>query len=145
MDIPGVTAESCVHQATAQQSVGTTVSERQAWAADEPAGILHHAHEILSAIINHHSVPSTLQMVADALVTLCPSKGVAIFLRSGPQLHIEVEAGLPNRPPGAVLPQPAARSTPVLVAAGAREDPVGTLPRWDKYWLPGSSSAWRRP
>ncbi len=88
----------------------------------------HHAHEILSAIINHHSVPSTLQMVADTLVTLCPSKGVAIFLLSGPQLHIEAEAGLPNRPPGAVLQMSAARPSPVLIPAGAREDPAGTLP-----------------
>jgi diguanylate cyclase (GGDEF)-like protein len=124
MDIPEVTAGSCVQQATAQQSV-EKAPERQASAAAEPAGMPHHVHEILSAIINHHSVPSTLQMVADTLVTLCPSKGVAIFLLSGPQLHIEAEAGLPQRPSGAVLPLPAARTTPVLVAAGSREDPAG--------------------
>jgi hypothetical protein len=52
------------------------------WTAGESPGKPSHAHEILSAIISHHTVPSTLQMVADTLVTLCPSKAVAIFVLS---------------------------------------------------------------
>jgi diguanylate cyclase (GGDEF)-like protein len=76
--------------------------------------------EILSAILGHQSLPSTMQMIADAFVALCPSKGVAIFLLSGPQLRMEAEAGLPQRLPGKVFPM-----TP---ASGLREASCGDFP-----------------
>jgi diguanylate cyclase (GGDEF)-like protein len=60
-------------------------------------------HQILSAIISHNPVPSTLQMIADAIVALSPSKGIAIFLLSSPQFPMEAEAGLPKRVPANVL------------------------------------------
>ena len=75
------------------------------WIAGEVPGKPSHAHEILSAIISHHTVPSTLQMVADSFVTLCPSKAVAIFVLSGSQFHVEAEAGLPKRLPATLLPK----------------------------------------
>lgn len=75
------------------------------WIAGEVPGKPSHAHEILSAIISHHTVPSTLQMVADSFVTLCPSKAVAIFVLSGSQFHVGAEAGLPKRLPATLLPK----------------------------------------
>ena len=76
--------------------------------------------EILSAILSHQSLPSTMQMIADAFVALCPSKGVAIFLLSGPQFRMEAEAGLPQRLPGKVFPM-----TPT---SGLREAPGCDFP-----------------
>jgi diguanylate cyclase (GGDEF)-like protein len=76
--------------------------------------------EILSAILSHQSLPSTMQMIADAFVALCPSKGVAIFLLSGPQLRMEAEAGLPKRLPEKVLPMPP--------ASGLQEAPCSDFP-----------------
>jgi diguanylate cyclase (GGDEF)-like protein len=60
----------------------------------------HYTHQILSAIISHDTLPSIMQMIADAFVVLCPAKGVAIFLLSGSQFHLEAEAGLPQRVSG---------------------------------------------
>jgi diguanylate cyclase (GGDEF)-like protein/PAS domain S-box-containing protein len=53
---------------------------------------------IFSAIIAHHSLPSTMQLMADAFVALYPPKSIAIFVLAGDQFHIEAEAGLPQRP-----------------------------------------------
>jgi diguanylate cyclase (GGDEF)-like protein/PAS domain S-box-containing protein len=75
---------------------------------------------IFSAIIAHHSLPSTLQLMADAFVALYPSKSIAIFVLAGDQLLIEAEAGLPSR---AVPP---AKATPVSLAQGEpQERPQG--------------------
>ena len=52
---------------------------------------------IFSAIIAHHSLPSTMQLMADAFVALYPPKSIAIFVLAGDQFHIEAEAGLPPR------------------------------------------------
>ena len=76
--------------------------------------------EILSAILSHQSLPSTMQMIADAFVALCPSNGVAIFLLSGPQFRMEAEAGLPQRLPGKVFP--------MAPAFGLREAPSCDFP-----------------
>jgi diguanylate cyclase (GGDEF)-like protein len=75
---------------------------------------------IHSAILSHQSLPSTMQMIADAFVALCPSNGVAIFLLSGPQFRVEAEAGLPKRLPGKVIPMPP--------ASGLREAPGCDFP-----------------
>jgi diguanylate cyclase (GGDEF)-like protein len=69
-------------------------------AATELPGKPQYAHQILSAIISHDTLPSIMQMIADAFVVLCPAKGVAIFLLSGSQFHLEAEAGLPQRVSG---------------------------------------------
>jgi diguanylate cyclase (GGDEF)-like protein/PAS domain S-box-containing protein len=53
---------------------------------------------IFSAIIAHHSLPSTMQLMADAFVALYPPKSIAIFVLAGDQFHIAAEAGLPPRP-----------------------------------------------
>jgi diguanylate cyclase (GGDEF)-like protein/PAS domain S-box-containing protein len=53
---------------------------------------------IFSAIIAHHSLPSTMQLMADAFVALYPPKSIAIFVLAEDQFHIEAEAGLPPRP-----------------------------------------------
>ena len=61
---------------------------------------------IFSAIIAHHSLPSTMQLMADAFVALYPLKSIAIFVLAGDEFHIEAEAGLPPRParPEAAVP-----------------------------------------
>jgi diguanylate cyclase (GGDEF)-like protein len=66
-------------------------------AASELPGKPRYAHQILSAIISHDTLPSIMQMIADAFVVLCPANGVAIFSLSGSQFHLEAEAGLPQR------------------------------------------------
>ena len=53
---------------------------------------------IFSAIIAHHSLSLTMQLMADAFVALYPPKAIAIFVLAGDQFHIEAEAGLPPRP-----------------------------------------------
>jgi diguanylate cyclase (GGDEF)-like protein len=120
MDIADVTAEDSAEQALLDHAVTREGPFPASWSAgklpDKPA----RAHDILSAIINHHAVPSTLQMVADTLVSLCPSKGVAIFVLSGPRFQIEAEAGLPERLPGALLPVPIALSATTLAASPLR-------------------------
>jgi diguanylate cyclase (GGDEF)-like protein len=73
-----------------------------------------YVHQILSSIISHHSVPQTLQMIADAIVALSPSKGVAIFLLSNPQFQKGAEAGLPKRVPATVMAISDARTASAL-------------------------------
>ncbi len=85
--------------------------------------------QMLSSVLDHESLPSTMQIMANAFVGYCPSKAMAIFLRSGDHFDLEAEAGLPKRPPGVSLPVAQAevenlpRSNPVLrqiLAAGAK-------------------------
>jgi diguanylate cyclase (GGDEF)-like protein/PAS domain S-box-containing protein len=86
---------------------------------------------IFSAIIAHHSLSSTMQLMADAFVALHPPKSIAIFLRAEDQFHIEAEAGLPPRdiPPmaPASLPLIPTRS-PSLGPATASGSRDGTAP-----------------
>ncbi|MGB8537498.1 MAG: bifunctional diguanylate cyclase/phosphodiesterase [Acidobacteriaceae bacterium] len=115
-----------IAEATAQDPAGRAIVNREGlfpadWSAGEPPAKPVRAHEILSAIINHQAVPSTLQMVADTFVSLCPSKGVAIFVLSGGRLQVEAEAGLPRRPPGSLLPKPIASLATALVASSLQE------------------------
>jgi diguanylate cyclase (GGDEF)-like protein len=70
---------------------------------------------IVSAIIAHDSLPSTMQLMADAFVALYPPKSIAIFVRAGNQFHIEAEAGLPPRP------------VPPLVSAPPTQGSLGDL------------------
>ena len=75
--------------------------------------------EMFSMIIEHASLPSTMQLMVNAFVDLCPSKAMAIFLLCGDHFNLEAEAGLPQRPPVAALPAPQGienlpRSNPVL-------------------------------
>src|ERR1035438_954542 len=120
MDIADVTAEYSVEQAIADQALRKKSPAPAGWSAGELPGKTDHAHEILSAIITHRAVPSTLQMVADTFVSLCPSKGVAIFVLSGPRFQIEAEAGLPQRLPGNLLPMPVAPPAAALAASPLR-------------------------
>jgi diguanylate cyclase (GGDEF)-like protein len=87
-----------------------------------------HAHEILSAIISHRAVPSTLQIVADTFVSLCPTKGVAIFVFSGRRFQIEAEAGLPNRRPGTLLPKQVAPPEVALAGSPLRAYAASNFP-----------------
>ena len=64
---------------------------------------------IFSAIIAHHSLRSTMQLMADAFVALYPRKSIAIFVLAGNQFHLEAEAGLPPRPDSAMAPPPSPR------------------------------------
>jgi len=106
-------------------------------AADQPLSRADYVHQILSAIINHHPVPLTLQMIADSIVTLSPSKGVAVFLLSNPQLEMGADAELPKRVPPAVLAISDARTAAVLkkcgdadstAVSGSREYPAANFP-----------------
>ena len=96
---------------------------------------------IFSAIIAHHSLPSTMQLMADAFVALYPPKSIAIFVRAGDQFHIEAEAGLPPRPsPPMAGARPLARKNPRddprdhldlgrTTVSGSRDGPCPQLPR----------------
>jgi diguanylate cyclase (GGDEF)-like protein len=126
MDMAGVTADYSVEQTIAEPALRTR--SPVGWSAGDFPGKPSHAHEILSAIISHRAVPSTLQMVADTFVSLCPSKGVAIFVLSGPRFQIEAEAGLPNRLPGPLLPLPAASLATVPAAPPLRENSASNFP-----------------
>jgi diguanylate cyclase (GGDEF)-like protein len=106
-------------------------------AADQPLSRADYVHQILSAIIGHHSVPLTLQMIADSIVTLSPSKGVAVFLLSNPQLEMGADAELPKRVPPTVLAISDARTAAVLkkgedvnatAVSGSREYPAANFP-----------------
>jgi diguanylate cyclase (GGDEF)-like protein len=107
-------------------------------AVDQPLSRADCVHQILSAIISHHSVPSTLQMIADAIVALSPSKGVAIFLLSNPQFEMGADAELPKRVPPTVLAISDARTASALkeggnegstTVSGSREFQAGNFPR----------------
>jgi hypothetical protein len=121
MDIADGTVQGPVGPAIADRAVTRASLFPAGWSAGEHPDKPTRAHEILAAIINHQAVPSTLQMVADTFVSLCPSKGVAIFLRSGPRFQIEAEAGLPGRPHAALLPMPVAPLATALAASPLRE------------------------
>ncbi len=129
MDIARAAARTSVEQAIADHAVANGLTnvvnpgaaKMTGWAGGDLPGQAHHAHQILSAIISHRSLPSTLQMIADALVALCPSKGVAISLLSGPQFHVEAEAGLPNGFAG---------NMDWTAACGSRPGPPWNLPAW---------------
>ena len=53
--------------------------------------------EIFSAILRHHPLKSTMQMLVDAFAARCPGKAIAVFLMMGNMFLLEAEAGLPNR------------------------------------------------
>jgi diguanylate cyclase (GGDEF)-like protein len=94
-----------------------------------------YVHQILSAIISHNPVPSTLQRIADAIVALSPSKGVAIFLLSNPQFPMEAEAGLPERVPATLLAISDARTAATLREGG---DEVATAVSASREYLAGN-------
>src|SRR4051794_7101457 len=121
MDIADGAVQGLVGPAIADRAVTRASLFPAGWSAGEFPDKPTRAHEILAAILNHQALPSTLQMVADTFVSLCPSKGVAIFLLSGPRLQIEAEAGLPARPPAALLPMPVAPLPTALAASPLRE------------------------
>jgi diguanylate cyclase (GGDEF)-like protein len=126
MNMADVRAEYSVDRATAEQAL--SIRSPAGWFAGELPTKPSHAHDILSAIISHREVPSTLQMVADTFVRLCPSKGVAIFVLSGPRFQMEAEAGLPNRPPGNLLSLPGAPLPTALAASPPREGAASNFP-----------------
>jgi diguanylate cyclase (GGDEF)-like protein len=106
-------------------------------AVDQPLSHADCVHQILSAIISHHSVPLTLQMIADAIVALSPSKGIAIFLLSCPQFEMGADGELPKRVPPTVLAISDARTASALkeggsegstAASGSREFEAGNFP-----------------
>jgi diguanylate cyclase (GGDEF)-like protein len=75
-------------------------------AKSEPVGIPHSSISnrsrdlagIVSAIVAHRSLPSTLQKIADAFVAQYPGLGIALAL--GPMLQLEAEAGLDDHRAG---------------------------------------------
>jgi diguanylate cyclase (GGDEF)-like protein len=85
----------------------------------ELPGKPHRAHQILSAIIGHHPLPSIMQMIAEAFVALCPSRAVAIFVLSGRQFDVAAEAGLPPR---------AARKLDPVAASESRAELAWSFP-----------------
>jgi diguanylate cyclase (GGDEF)-like protein/PAS domain S-box-containing protein len=92
-------------------------------------------NEILAAILGHHSLPSTMQMLADAFVALYPGNSIAIFLGSGEPFRLAAEAGLPKRLPRVVSPRPPAkadadesRNSGGTVFSGSRDDPACNSP-----------------
>ncbi len=99
---------------------------------------------IFSAIIAHHSLPSTMQLMADAFVALYPPKSIAIFVLAGDQFHIEAEAGLPPRavrpvaaPPTSLALKRSQLPSETLAwtaASGSRDGPAPSCPAF-----PGNS------
>jgi diguanylate cyclase (GGDEF)-like protein/PAS domain S-box-containing protein len=92
-------------------------------------------NQIFAAIVGHHSLQSTMQMLADAFVALHPGSSIAIFLGSGEPFHLAAEAGLPNRLPRVVSPRlPAnadsgqSRNLGGTVFSGPRDDTTGNAP-----------------
>src|ERR1700722_1791037 len=145
MDVVDATRLSAVEQAMrdpalAILSTGGTSADTTRTTGRAAAQLLSPAdyvHQILSAIISHHSVPLTLQMIADSIVTLSPSKGVAVFLLSNPQLEMADDAELPKRIPPTVLAISDARTAAVLkkggdtdstAVPGSREYPAANFP-----------------
>ncbi len=74
---------------------------------------------IFSAILAHRSLPSTMQLMADAFVALYPPKSIAIFVLAGDQFHIEAEAALPPRP---VCPATSAPASTTLARSQAQSE-----------------------
>jgi diguanylate cyclase (GGDEF)-like protein/PAS domain S-box-containing protein len=92
-------------------------------------------NEICSAILGHHSLESTMQMLADAFVAMYPATSIAIFLGCGKPFHLAAEAGLPKRLPRAVSPRlPATQDSDQsvnladTVFSGPRDDPAYSSP-----------------
>jgi diguanylate cyclase (GGDEF)-like protein/PAS domain S-box-containing protein len=114
---------------------------------------------IFSSIIAHHSLPSTMQLMADAFVELYPPKSIAIFVLAGDQFHIEAEAGLPPRAvrPAAAAPtslalkrsQPRsqARSETVAwtAASGSRDGPARSCPEFREILKTGAKLCMASP
>jgi diguanylate cyclase (GGDEF)-like protein len=145
MDVVDATRLSAVEQAMRDPALailskgGTSADTAKTAesAADQPLSRADYVHQILSAIISHHPVPLTLQMIADSIVTLSPSKGVAVFLLSNPQLEMGTDAELPKRVPPTVLAISDARTLAVLkkggdadstAVSGSREYPAANFP-----------------
>jgi diguanylate cyclase (GGDEF)-like protein len=84
--------------ARATPSVAGSVSNPIEFAEIGQEGWERSRNAIVSAIIAQDSLPSTMQLMADAFVALYPPKSIAIFVLAGNQFHIEAEAGLPPRP-----------------------------------------------
>jgi diguanylate cyclase (GGDEF)-like protein/PAS domain S-box-containing protein len=91
-------------------------------------------NEIFAAIIGHHSLQSTMQMLADAFVALYPGNSIAIFLGAREPFHLAAEAGLPKRLPRAV-PRPSAnadsgesRNLGGTMFSGSGDDPARNSP-----------------
>ncbi len=97
---------------------------------------------IFSAILAHRSLPSTMQLMADAFVALYSPKSIAIFVLAGDQFHIEAEAGFPPRAvrPASVAPaavnlarsqersQARSESLAWKAISGSREGPAPSCP-----------------
>jgi diguanylate cyclase (GGDEF)-like protein len=136
MDMAEVTAEYYVEEAIADQALRKKGLIPAGWTAGELPGKPSPAHEILSAIISHRALPSTLQMVADAFVSLYPSKGVAIYVLTGPRFQIEAEAGLPDRLPEILLPK---QVVPKPAASPSPECPASNFPSLEQILDSGVS------
>jgi diguanylate cyclase (GGDEF)-like protein len=97
--------------ARATPSVAGSVSNPIEFAEIGQEGWERSRNAIVSAIIAQDSLPSTMQLMADAFVALYPPKSIAIFVLAGNQFHIEAEAGLPPRPVPALESAPPAQGT----------------------------------
>ena len=94
------------------------------WTAGELPGKASPAHEILSAIISHRAVHRPWKWGRRCFCEFYPSKGIAIYMRSGPRFQIEAEAGLPGRLPETLLPRQVA---PKLAASPSLESPASNF------------------
>jgi diguanylate cyclase (GGDEF)-like protein len=131
MDIADAAGKHSLEQAIVDQAIVDQAVTREgpvlAGPSQSPEAPAR-SHGILSAIINHLALPSTLQLVADTFASLFPSRGVAILVRSGPLFQIEAEAGLPERLPGALLPRGIAPLAKALAVSPLREYAAANFP-----------------
>jgi diguanylate cyclase (GGDEF)-like protein/PAS domain S-box-containing protein len=110
---------------------------------------------IFSSIIAHNSLPSTMQLMADAFVELYPPKSIAIFVLDGNQFRIEAEAGLPPRAvrPAAVAPNSLALKRSQLLsetlawtaASGSRDGPAPSCPEFPEILKTGAKLCMASP
>jgi diguanylate cyclase (GGDEF)-like protein len=108
--------------ARATPSVAGSVSNPIEFAEIGQEGWERSRNAIVSAIIAQDSLPSTMQLMADAFVALYPPKSIAIFVLAGNQFNIEAEAGLPPRPMAPVLlAQEALENVGLTPAFGSRD------------------------
>jgi len=126
--------------------LGTVIVFRDISASRRQQRWVQSKSAIFSAIIAHHSLPSTMQLMADAFVALYPPKSIAIFVLAGDQFRIEAEAGLLPRhaPPksgasGRLAPErPLDRSQGRSgslgwpVASGSRDGPARSCPAFQE-------------